>query len=73
VNRAALKMGMMCRVIYQCNRMLKYNINKFVNSRRLLKFYIYIYIYSIPTSQETQYVSAIKPNRLMLFTEIIAV
>jgi hypothetical protein len=26
VNRVALKMEVMCRVIHQCNRMLKYNI-----------------------------------------------
>jgi hypothetical protein len=32
-----------------------------------------VYLYSVRTSQETQYVSATKPNRLMLFREIIAV
>jgi hypothetical protein len=32
-----------------------------------------IYINSIRTSQETHYVSATKPNRLMLFRETVAV
>jgi hypothetical protein len=32
-----------------------------------------IYMNSIRTSQQTHYVSATKPNRLMLFREIIAV
>jgi hypothetical protein len=46
----------------------------------VLKFYLVldawrscVYIYSVPTSQETRYVTATKPNRLMLFREIIAV
>jgi hypothetical protein len=32
-----------------------------------------VYINSVRTSQETHYISATKPNRLMLFREIIAV
>jgi hypothetical protein len=32
-----------------------------------------VYINSVRASQETHYVSATKPNRLMLFREIIAV
>jgi hypothetical protein len=32
-----------------------------------------IYINSVPTSQETHYVSATNPNRLMLFGETVAV
>jgi hypothetical protein len=35
--------------------------------------YIQIYIYPVRTSQETHYVSAIKPNRLTLFRETVAV
>jgi hypothetical protein len=34
---------------------------------------LYIYMNSVHTSQETHYVSGRKPNRLMLFREIIAV
>jgi hypothetical protein len=36
-------------------------------------FYQIIYINSVRTSQETHYVSATKPNRLMLFRETVAV
>jgi hypothetical protein len=32
-----------------------------------------IHTYSVRTSQETDYVSAMKPNRLMLFRETVAV
>jgi hypothetical protein len=32
-----------------------------------------IYINSVRTSQETHYISAIKPNRLILFKETVAV
>jgi hypothetical protein len=32
-----------------------------------------VYINSVCTSQETHYVSATKPNRLMLFRETVAV
>jgi hypothetical protein len=35
--------------------------------------YIFLYKNSVRTSQETYYVSTTKPNRLMLFREIIAV
>jgi translation initiation factor IF-1 len=36
-------------------------------------FYIYIYKNPVRTSQETHYVSATEPNRLMLFGETVAV
>jgi hypothetical protein len=38
-----------------------------------LNFFKIIYINSVRTSQETHYVSATKPNQLMLFRETIAV
>jgi hypothetical protein len=37
------------------------------------QFFSKIYTNSVRTSQETHYVSATKPNRLMLFREIVAV
>jgi hypothetical protein len=38
-----------------------------------MKFFWIIFKTSVRTSQETQYVSATKPNRLMLFRETVAV
>jgi hypothetical protein len=38
-----------------------------------LNFFTILYINSICISQETHYISATKPNRLMLFGETVAV
>jgi hypothetical protein len=55
--------------------MLKYNIRSFIFSLTLsrLNFFTILYKYPVRTSQETHYITATKPNRLMLFSETLTV
>jgi hypothetical protein len=48
-------------------------VSKIPRQWRLVRIMLGVFKYSVRTSQETHYVSTIKPNRLMLFRETDAV